>query len=84
MIKVTKINKHEQFWVNEKLLEFMEETPDTILSMASGRKIAVAETAEEVIALIAHTPDAPIVLHRMDEGQFSAGRQEAASMGGQG
>lgn len=52
MIKVTRINKQEKFWVNEDLIEFMEETPDTILSMASGRKVPVAETAEEVVRLI--------------------------------
>ena len=43
MIKVTRINKVDTFWVNENLIEFMEETPDTILSMVSGKKYAVAE-----------------------------------------
>jgi flagellar protein FlbD len=52
MIKVTRINKTDKFWVNEDQIEFMEETPDTILSMVSGRKIAIAETAEEVVKLI--------------------------------
>lgn len=52
MIKVTRINKIEAFWVNENLIEFMEETPDTILSMESGRKIAIAESADEVVRLI--------------------------------
>lgn len=52
MIKVTRINKQETFWVNERLIEFMEETPDTILSMASGRKVPVAETAAEVVGRI--------------------------------
>jgi flagellar protein FlbD len=41
------------FWLNENLIEFMEETPDTIISMISGRKIGVAETVDEVIKLIA-------------------------------
>lgn len=53
MIKVTRINRAERFWVNEGLIEFMEETPDTILSMVSGRKVPVAETADEVVRLIA-------------------------------
>lgn len=48
MILLTKINRQDRFWVNENLIEFMEETPDTILSMATGKKIAVAETAVEV------------------------------------
>ncbi len=52
MIKLTRINKQEKFWVNENQIEFMEETPDTILSMVSGRKVPVAETAEEVADMI--------------------------------
>jgi flagellar protein FlbD len=53
MIKLTRINRSETFWLNENLIEFMEETPDTIISMISGRKIGVAETVDEVIKLIA-------------------------------
>ena len=52
MIKVTRINKVQTFWINEDKLEFMEETPDTILSFESGRKIAVAESADEILHLI--------------------------------
>lgn len=53
MIKVTSINKVDKFWVNEDQIEFMKETPDTILSMISGRKIPVSETAEEIVRIIA-------------------------------
>lgn len=53
MIKVTRINKKDRFWVNDNLIELMEETPDTILSMMSGRKVSVAESAEEIVKLIA-------------------------------
>ena len=52
MIKVTRINKVEKFWVNESQIEFMEETPDTILAMVTGKKIAVAESAEEIAEMI--------------------------------
>ena len=52
MIKVTRINQADKFWVNENLIEIMEETPDTILSMMSGRKINVAESAEEIVRSI--------------------------------
>ena len=52
MIEVTKINRQDRFWINENLIETMEETPDTILSMATGRKIAVAESAAEVAGKI--------------------------------
>lgn len=53
MIKLTRINRTDTFWLNENLIEFMEETPDTLISMMSGRKIGVAETVDEIIKLIA-------------------------------
>lgn len=52
MILVTRINKVDQFWVNEDLIEFMEDAGDTILSLQSGKKVAVAESVEEIIARI--------------------------------
>ena len=52
MIMVTRINKVEQFYVNEDLIEFMEETPDTVISMESGKKIVVMESVDEVIERI--------------------------------
>ena len=52
MILLTRINKTTQFYVNEDLLEFIEETPDTILTLNSGKKMAVMETAIEVVEKI--------------------------------
>jgi flagellar protein FlbD len=52
MVIVTRINKVDQFYVNEDMIEFIEETPDTILSMNTGKKVAVMETAIEVIERI--------------------------------
>ena len=52
MILVTRINKTTQFYVNEDMIEFIEETPDTILSLNTGKRIAVMETAIEVIERI--------------------------------
>ncbi|MGI5935662.1 MAG: flagellar FlbD family protein [Oscillospiraceae bacterium] len=64
MIKLTRINKQEQFWINEDLIEFMEETPDTIITLSSGRKIAVAETAEEIIKLIEKARGSIMIVQR--------------------
>jgi len=52
MILVTRINKTSQFYVNEDMIEFIEETPDTILSLSTGKKIAIMETALDVIEKI--------------------------------
>ena len=49
MILVTRINKVTQFYINEDMIEFIEETPDTIISLNTGRKVTVMESAIEVI-----------------------------------
>ena len=48
MIRLTKINGQD-FFINCDLMEFIESTPDTIISLTTGKKIIVKETAEEVI-----------------------------------
>ena len=52
MILVTRINKVTHFYVNEDMIEFIEETPDTIISLNTGKKIAVMETAIEIVEKI--------------------------------
>ena len=52
MILVTRLNKTSQFYVNEDLIEFIEETPDTILTMDSGKKVNVSEEALEIVEKI--------------------------------
>ena len=47
MIKVTRFNQTELL-VNADLVEFVETTPDTVITLVTGRKILVRETAEEV------------------------------------
>ena len=49
---MTRINKVDRFYVNEDMIEFIEETPDTIISLNTGKKIAVMETALEIIEKI--------------------------------
>ncbi|MCX6378682.1 MAG: flagellar FlbD family protein [Armatimonadetes bacterium] len=48
MIKVTRFDQSELI-VNADLIEFIEQTPDTVLSMITGRKVLVQESVEEVI-----------------------------------
>ncbi|MCL1826779.1 MAG: flagellar FlbD family protein [Candidatus Cloacimonetes bacterium] len=51
MVRLTKINNQE-FFINSDLMEFIESTPDTIISLTTGKKIIVKESAEEVIEKI--------------------------------
>jgi flagellar protein FlbD len=52
VVLVTRINKVEQFYVNEDMIEFIEETPDTVISLNTGKKVVVMEAAETVISRI--------------------------------
>lgn len=51
MIRLSRLNK-EPFLVNCDLIEFVEESPNTIISMASGRKLVVSESANEIKELV--------------------------------
>jgi len=51
MIKVTRLNGSE-FWVNPHQIEFMEETPDTVIKMFSEKKVVVKEKISEVLKRI--------------------------------
>ena len=51
MITVTRLNGSELV-VNDDLIEFIERTPETVLSICEGKKITVKESAEEVIKRI--------------------------------
>jgi flagellar protein FlbD len=48
MIALTRLN-HTPLVINPDLIVSMEETPDTIITLANGEKIAVEEKVKEVI-----------------------------------
>jgi flagellar protein FlbD len=47
MIELTKMN-HEKFYLNPNLIEMVETTPDTLISMMSGKKYYVLESVDTV------------------------------------
>ena len=51
MVKVTRLNGTE-FVVNSDLIEFIEATPDTVITLNTGKKIIVTETVDEVLCEI--------------------------------
>jgi flagellar protein FlbD len=51
MIQVTRLDG-SQLYVNAELVEFVESTPDTVLSLTTGRKISIRESAETVVEAI--------------------------------
>jgi flagellar protein FlbD len=48
MIYVTRLN-HTPVVLNCDLIEHMETTPDTVISLTTGQKFMVLESAEEII-----------------------------------
>ncbi|MGB7720713.1 MAG: flagellar FlbD family protein [Bryobacteraceae bacterium] len=51
MIYVTRLN-HTSVLLNSDLIEYVETTPDTVISLTTGQKLMVRETAEELVARV--------------------------------
>ena len=51
MIEVTKLNGTKIF-INEALIEIVEETPDTVITMTTGRKLIIKESRQDVRNLV--------------------------------
>ncbi|MEO7653269.1 MAG: flagellar FlbD family protein [Bryobacteraceae bacterium] len=51
MIKLTRLN-HQPLVLNSDLIEHVEVTPDTVITLISGQKLMVHESADEVIARV--------------------------------
>ena len=51
MIDVTRMNG-KQFTLNSDLIETIEETPATVLTLTTGKKIIVKESRQEVKNLV--------------------------------
>jgi len=48
MIRLTRINR-QPLVLNADLIEHLEVTPDTVISLTNGQKFVVRESADEVI-----------------------------------
>ena len=51
MIEVTRLNG-TQILVNADLIELVEETPDTVITFTTGRKIIVKESRQQIKNLV--------------------------------
>ena len=52
MIKLTKFNsdgKKGEFILNAEIIETMEETPDTFITLTNGKKLVVQERMEDIV-----------------------------------
>ena len=48
MIQLTRLNNHP-LAVNSDLIKFVEQAPDTVITLVTGEKIVVLENAQEVL-----------------------------------
>ena len=51
MIELTKLNDIK-FMVNADIIEMVEETPDTVVTLTTGKKMIVKESRQEVAHLV--------------------------------
>jgi flagellar protein FlbD len=51
MIRLTRLN-NQTLTVNSDLIKFVEQSPDTLITLITGEKIVVRESAEEVLTRI--------------------------------
>ncbi len=51
MIKLSKIN-NDEFVLNCDLIETVEETPDTIITLNNGKKFVVKEPSQVVVQMV--------------------------------
>ncbi|MGE3164250.1 MAG: flagellar FlbD family protein [Planctomycetota bacterium] len=48
MIRLTRMNGRE-FLLNSDLIKFVEETPDTVITLISGERVLVIEKSAEIV-----------------------------------
>jgi len=51
MILVTRLNG-SVFYINEDMIEFIEATPDTVVTLNTNKKLVVKETVEDLLSEI--------------------------------
>jgi flagellar protein FlbD len=53
MIRVTRLRATEaELMINAEIIETVETTPDTVITLTTGHKIIVQESADEVMRLV--------------------------------
>jgi flagellar protein FlbD len=85
MIHITRLN-HSSLVLNSDLIESIEVTPDTVISLTTGQKLVVLEPAEEVVrrviefrrAVYTAVLHCPMILPHDDENAHGDSEQSGA------
>lgn len=51
MINLTRLNR-KAFILNSDLIETVEDTPDTVITLLNGKKFIVSESSDEIVGRI--------------------------------
>ncbi len=51
MVQLSRFDSSE-FYLNADLIETIETTPDTVISLTNGKKLIVRESADEVVSRV--------------------------------
>jgi flagellar protein FlbD len=49
MIRLAKLKSQDEFVLNAELIETIEETPDTVVTLTNGKKLIVEESMDEIV-----------------------------------
>ncbi len=66
MIEVTRLND-TKLLINSDLIELVEETPDTVITLTTGRKLIVKESRQDIKNLV-KSYKRDIMITKMDFG----------------
>jgi flagellar protein FlbD len=51
MVRLTRLN-NQVFTVNSDLIKYVEQSPDTLITLVNGEKIVVRESPDEIVARV--------------------------------
>lgn len=78
LISLTRFHQHDRIGVNPDLIERVEETPDTVVTLTNGSRYLVEESLDDIIAIIeVHRARVAALAQRMGDDEretLSAGR----------
>lgn len=76
MIELTKLN-YEKYYMNCDLIEIIEQIPDTLITMTTGKKYYALETPQEIIEKIKEYKKSLVESYSLNRKHKSHPQQEA-------
>jgi flagellar protein FlbD len=81
MIHVTRLN-HTPVVLNSDLIEHVETTPDTVISLTNGEKMMVLESADEIIDRVVRFRRSILSPENLEGGNSEAGAERVTARAG--